>query len=690
MGIFLFSFSSLLFSSYFSFTYYDKDNPDVVRSVGLPFKYPSPKRNVTYVYEGYLKCPGICVINKFKIVPDDRILEFKVNGQSVLKNVHGDLGDMHNGVTANLDTYLHAGLNHITIEVIDYGGIYKLSFSPNYLSTHYLGLIVLSFISLFLLFSQFFRKTHATLLALSGLALIAIALLSGPIRNRLLTELSLHFTVDTLLYWTVGHGIAEGFKPWLDFFEGKPPFIFYLSALSLKLSGNYHLTNYVSIALQSLVCLAPIFALVLFKPRVPDKYLFSALILWAVPVGMLCMLFTQIRAAAVQIESFGAGFVSLYLLCISNNSSNSPFSLRDKRVWLAGLCIMLASMTKEPFYLICLVCGLILSYDWKMFFRNFIVPSVIAGIMAVIFMSAAGILFPYLTIYLPSMAGNPTQANQNFLADGFNFSTLYESFKQFSPLFWWMSLCLIMGSLFASFVYSNSITQSHKTIQQSQKANLSLSSYFILKAFFICYLTSLSIRMSIYEWGHTHVYVIPVILASYVCFANTLRQFQKLLRESILVLICCTITFLLILGTVLTLSPIGEDLVSEHWENDRPAKARYIDQLCDALKIERYQYIGNCCTNDTITPYTRHLPQGPFFVQFENVTYSRQNIAEQINRSNLLIVSRERNINTERSKEISQIINRDFTAMPPEEVKNIIPPAHWNYDVYYRKNLIKE
>src|SRR5437762_2143520 len=43
---------------------------------------------------------------------------------------------------------------------------------------------------------------------------------------------------DALIYLTIGRAILNGSKVYVDFFESKPPAIFYLSALSLRLGGT--------------------------------------------------------------------------------------------------------------------------------------------------------------------------------------------------------------------------------------------------------------------------------------------------------------------------------------------------------------------------------------------------------------------------------------------------------------------
>jgi hypothetical protein len=80
------------------------------------------------------------------------------------------------------------------------------------------------------------------LLIIFVLALFAINLCVQT-AYRICYELSGPFTWDTHIYLTVGRGLLNGLKPYVDLFETKPPGIFFLSAFSLLVSGGLLICN---------------------------------------------------------------------------------------------------------------------------------------------------------------------------------------------------------------------------------------------------------------------------------------------------------------------------------------------------------------------------------------------------------------------------------------------------------------
>lgn len=49
---------------------------------------------------------------------------------------------------------------------------------------------------------------------------------------------------DVLLYFAAGRGILNGLSPYIDIFETKPPGMFLLSALSLRVTGDERLLGF--------------------------------------------------------------------------------------------------------------------------------------------------------------------------------------------------------------------------------------------------------------------------------------------------------------------------------------------------------------------------------------------------------------------------------------------------------------
>ena len=70
---------------------------------------------------------------------------------------------------------------------------------------------------------------------------------------------------DLNLYFSVGRGLLNHLQPYADLFEDKPPGIFFLSALSLALTGDNKLYSLCSM----LSLLGIVAAMVLYSPAIP-------------------------------------------------------------------------------------------------------------------------------------------------------------------------------------------------------------------------------------------------------------------------------------------------------------------------------------------------------------------------------------------------------------------------------------
>ena len=94
--------------------------------------------------------------------------------------------------------------------------------------------------------------------------------------NRVNYELKGPLTWDSPIYLALGRGITNGFKPYIDLFETKPPGIFLISALSFYLFDDTMLT-YIFQALVvigiSFVPAVLIFLSVKKRERIPINFL---------------------------------------------------------------------------------------------------------------------------------------------------------------------------------------------------------------------------------------------------------------------------------------------------------------------------------------------------------------------------------------------------------------------------------
>ena len=109
------------------------------------------------------------------------------------------------------------------------------------------------------------RKLRLLFMVLGALLFAAFFLVPALVKSWycLRTELNAAYSVDDPLYWAVGRGILNGLKPYIDLFENKPPGIFWLSALSMKLTGGVYAMNIFSFICLLITALTPAAAAVM-------------------------------------------------------------------------------------------------------------------------------------------------------------------------------------------------------------------------------------------------------------------------------------------------------------------------------------------------------------------------------------------------------------------------------------------
>jgi hypothetical protein len=142
---------------------------------------------------------------------------------------------------------------------------------------------------------------------------------------------------DNIVYFTVGRGILNGLMPYTDIFEWKPPMIFFISALSLKVTGGYGGAQ----IFGTLVPLLPISLSYFAKER-----------LWAILASSAVMLFVIHETRNVQVEAFGAIWACCYVVVMLWKTK--------WKILLASAFVTAAVLTKEPIALIILASSLAL------------------------------------------------------------------------------------------------------------------------------------------------------------------------------------------------------------------------------------------------------------------------------------------------------------------------------------------
>ena len=280
------------------------------------------------------------------------------------------------------------------------------------------------------------QKEAAIRFVLIFLALIPIIYIfysmSTQIAARMAEELTLSYTADSPIYWTVGRGMLQDFKPYEDFYETKPPGIFLLSALSFRLFDSAILSNILCFLCLIVIGVTPLLAVIcdLRKKTVPVLNRLT-LILSAVLFGGMLMLYTQNRSGSAQVESFGAAFGCIYLFLISRMDGQTT-KLRSPILWISSLFLMFSVMMKEPFVLVCCAAALLFINTWKDLLKKLILPLFAGGAAGVLLMLFTGTLIPYLQYHLPNMTGSHVGRYGSPITRGFDFKNILNDINIFS------------------------------------------------------------------------------------------------------------------------------------------------------------------------------------------------------------------------------------------------------------------
>ncbi len=146
--------------------------------------------------------------------------------------------------------------------------------------------------------------------------------------------------VDTSVYILCAKGVLNGAVPYLDFWDHKPPLVYFLFALILKMCGphNYRAINYLTLCFS----LTSTTILFLIARKLTRKDMRAGIIAMFFPV--LTFMFTSRDAVnpntEIYMETFSLAAVYIALTAVSRRKSSMMFC--------SGVCIAMASGFKQP------------------------------------------------------------------------------------------------------------------------------------------------------------------------------------------------------------------------------------------------------------------------------------------------------------------------------------------------------
>ncbi len=198
-------------------------------------------------------------------------------------------------------------------------------------------------------------------------------------------------TNDAELYFALGRSWLNGLTFYRDLFETKPPLVFLLAALSIKLTNGasfYFVLQFVLLAL-----LAPLVALATWRPD-KSRPLFIVGLLF----GLTMAVETLHRSSGYEAEGFAILFATLPALVLVAKKDISYI----EATFIAG-CIAIAAMLKEPFLVSAVLAMFVVRVPQKLAYIL-----LVTAVFCFTILWFAGCLPEYFSIYLPETISGRT------------------------------------------------------------------------------------------------------------------------------------------------------------------------------------------------------------------------------------------------------------------------------------------
>ncbi len=434
------------------------------------------------------------------------------------------------------------------------------------------------------------RKNLTPVTILLGLAAV---IGTWVLLQQILFELAGAYHTDTAIYLTVARGVLNGLTPYADLYENKPPGIFLLAALSLKLFGDVTLLT----ALQALILMLFPFCLlmpVLYGRSFSPRGSIRALVAWM--IGCALALYAAAMAGTLLPESFGAFFGCAFVAVVAT---------RQRFTWAvtAVLSLLLACAVgiKEPFVLSTLA-GALLVLPSLRSTQRLVLPVLItaaAGIQAMILL---GYLWPYVTIDLAHIFGFHL-----FNAWGTVGEPLWLRTIDIPRIFWnlW-SVSPVLPFIIAPLWIGSLVLLLRR--ESVRTARLSVLARWLAAS----WLTTLAVGLTGDFYGHHFVFAVPLYAG---CALVCLREWDARIVPQIRMIVPGVLTAALI-AFFFTLDTNYAGAIEgwKQWAAPRQEAAAVLDDVMDRCKVDRYfDFIDR---PEGFYGFTRHSPYGPIFTEY--------------------------------------------------------------------------
>jgi len=423
---------------------------------------------------------------------------------------------------------------------------------------------------------------------------------------------------DSPIYYAVGRGMVNGIAPWSGLFEIKPPGIFFVSAISFKISDSSILTSYFQAFVLLITAAIPIVAyFCLSNYRSVLKLAFSML------AGLPLALYSAERAGEFQTESFGAAFGCIAVLAMA-----AP-NFERRKILLTALVtigILGACGFKEPFLFPLFGVSLIFCKSIKEWAWRFALPLAIAVAAGILILLICGWLGDFLH-YLGFMLSTHASRYGSPFRRAMEFSRIYNDMNAFS----WGLAIAVLSLLSMPFLRNiNSKTDEYNVFSRILLFGVGF------------FLTTYSVGVGGEFFNHHYAFALPFYMALILLLQKDWNEENSVAAK------LGFVSFIFLAIATLNLPNFQYDGRKKHLDAHRKQivqAAAYLDSKMDELGIDRYTFIDELASSSPgIYGWTKHSPMGPYFVQtswwFNEIPGFGDSIVSNIKKSDAVVVSK--------------------------------------------------
>ena len=511
-------------------------------------------------------------------------------------------------------------------------------------------------------------------------------------------ELSEIASCDANLFFTVGKAMAKGYRPYIDYYENKPPMIFIVCDLSYLLTGGFYLVNISSFLCCVNLLIAPIgIGIVMAIKRKWNMFSTALAVLILFTSSLFLLFYAEQRSGEIMCEIFGVSALMDALFVISFLPKEKKIRFYNPLIIVAGMFFGIAIMFKEPFVLLGIFSLLYLVESKKDLLNKVVYPCAYAAITALFILLVSRSFVGYFTVYLPNMLFNHVNTNGSVTDRAKDVGKLFDDLEGFSKY-------LKIGFIITVLI---STARGTRLFEREEKfwIKIVFTVIRILLPFIYLYIASISVAAGGQYFWHHFAFALPyyysLLIDTSLFIGDSVNQvnYYPFKKENSavaanefanpMVLLSLAASIALSIFTGYGIGSHSFHMKTEEMKNyvaRAKRGAKYVDDVLDAIEEKEYLYIGFNGT-DRIYCYTKHLPMGPTFVQdpdnFRENNFFVRSFRKDLETAKLVIFSTSVNLGI--NDEVRDTLKNDFTTELPEVTESIEKPEDFYYTVYYRK-----